>query len=239
MQETLEEESSATSIGELFKGKNARALSIGCGIVLLQQLTGQPSVLYYATTVFKYAGFGSSASLQPVLVGIAKLLFTLGSAFTVDRLGRKRLLYIGISMMLVALIALAISFSQRYCTLDVPLDQCATDDVALPSSYGTLAIISLMAYVSGYQIGFGPIAWLLISELFPLRARGRALSVAASTNFLSNILVTITFKYLLDALTPSGAFGLYGALCIVSLIFVKARVFETKGLTLEEIEQKL
>ena len=142
--------------------------------------------------------------------------------------------------MLVSLTVLSIAFTNRYCSLEgVSLSACPTDNVSLPSTWGLLSVVSLMLYVSGYQLGFGPIAWLLISELFPLRARGKALSLAASSNFASNILVTLTFKYLLDGLTPSGAFGLYAALCVVSLLFVKARVIETKGLTLEEIEAKL
>ena len=241
MQTAVEAESDTSiTTRDLFRGKYGRALFIGCGVVVLQQLTGQPSVLYYATTVFKYAGFGSSASLQPVYVGGAKLIFTLIAAFTVDRAGRKPLLYVGISVMLISLVLLAVAFSQRYCSIaGISLEQCRTEDIALPEKWGVSAVVALMLYVSGYQLSFGPIAWLLISELFPINARGKALSIAASANFSTNIVVTIAFTPLLTALTPTGAFALYAALCVVSILFVKAFVFETKGLTLEEIEERL
>ena len=96
-----------------------------------------------------------------------------------------------------------------------------------------------MVFVAGYQIGFGPIAWLIISEIFPLRHRGSAMSLAAVTNFLVNIIVTFSFKPFLQAASPSVAFWIYGAFSVLSLAFVYFVVPETKGLTLEEIEQKL
>mmetsp|Transcript_70018 Transcript_70018/g.211826 ORF Transcript_70018/g.211826 Transcript_70018/m.211826 type:complete len:115 (+) Transcript_70018:1236-1580(+) len=96
-----------------------------------------------------------------------------------------------------------------------------------------------MLYVSGYQVGFGPIAWLMISEVFPVSVRGAALSLAAVVNFGSNIAVTLTQEVLQDLLTPSGVFFTYLALSLVSLLFVKLIVPETKGKTLEEIEAML
>lgn len=96
-----------------------------------------------------------------------------------------------------------------------------------------------MVYVSGYQVGFGPIAWLLISEIFPLQVRGAAMSIAVFINFSSNILVTFTLDPMLVALTPPGVFFLYAAMTLVSLVFVFCLVPETKGKTLEQIEQEL
>jgi MFS family permease len=96
-----------------------------------------------------------------------------------------------------------------------------------------------MLYVSGYQVGFGPISWLLISEVFPLDVRGAAMSLAAIVNFAMNIVMTLTQTVLMEALTPAGVFFSYFVLAIVSLAFVWGIVPETKGKSLEEIEAEL
>lgn len=215
-------------------------LVIGCGLVFLQQVTGQPSVLYFATNIFKDAGFGSSAALSSVGVGLVKLLATLFTVWRVDRYGRRLLLFVGISMMVVALSLIAVAFLFRECqTPGTSLADCDANDVGLPKGWALATVAALMVYVSGYQVGFGPIAWLMISEVFPVSVRGAALSVAAVVNFGSNIAVTLTQEVLMKALTPSGVFFSYLALSVVSLIFVKALVPETKGKTLEEIEAML
>jgi sugar porter (SP) family MFS transporter len=215
-------------------------LVIGCGLVFLQQITGQPSVLYFATNIFKSAGFGSSAALSSVGVGLVKLLATLFTVWRVDQYGRRFLLFVGISMMAVALALIGTAFCFRECeTPGVTLDDCMDSDVGLPKSWAILTVVGLMVYVSGYQVGFGPIAWLMISEVFPLRVRGGAMSIAAVVNFGSNISMTLTQEVLQEALTPAGVFFGYLVMAIVSLVFVKAIVPETKGKTLEEIERML
>jgi hypothetical protein len=93
-----------------------------------------------------------------------------------------------------------------------------------------------MLYVVGYQIGFGPIVWLLISEIFPLRVRGPAMSIAVLMNFATNLVMTFTLESLLQVLTPPGVFFMYAGLTVFALIFVQLRCPETKGKTLEEIE---
>merc|ERR1719277_1113770 len=143
-------------------------------------------------------------------------------------------------MMAVALALIGTAFAFRECqTLGVSLADCETKDVSLPRGWALATVAGLMVYVSGYQVGFGPIAWLMISEVFPLKARGSALSVAAVVNFGSNILITLTQEVLQKALTPAGVFFGYLALSLVSLIFVWAAVPETRGRTLEEIERML
>jgi len=217
-----------------------RPLVIGCGLVFLQQVTGQPSVLYFATNIFKDAGFGSGAALSSVGVGLVKLLATLFTVWRVDQYGRRLLLFVGISMMVVALALIGTAFLFRECqTPGTSIADCDTDQVGLPKGWALVTVVALMVYVSGYQVGFGPISWLMISEVFPVSVRGAALSVAAVVNFGSNIAVTLTQEILQHALTPSGVFFSYLALSIVSLIFVKVMVPETKGKTLEQIEEML
>ncbi|CAJ1446616.1 unnamed protein product, partial [Effrenium voratum] len=111
--------------------------------------------------------------------------------------------------------------------------------VSVPQSWAIATVLALMLYVSSYQVGFGPISWLMISEIFPLGVRGSALSTAAMVNFGSNIIMTLCQTALMDALTPSGAFFLYLAFAILSLVFVYFVVPETKGKTLEQIEAEL
>lgn len=217
-----------------------RPLVIGCGLVFLQQVTGQPSVLYFATNIFKSAGFGSSAALSSVGVGLVKLIATLFTVWRVDRYGRRFLLFVGISMMAIALAVIGIAFLYRSCQdQQQSLADCPADDVRLPQGLAFATVGGLMLYVSGYQVGFGPIAWLMISEVFPLKVRGAAFSIAAIVNFASNIGMTLTQELLETALTPSGVFFGYLCFAFASLAFVRFVVPETKGKTLEEIEAML
>jgi hypothetical protein len=217
-----------------------RPLIIGCGIVFLQQVTGQPSVLYFAVNIFKSAGFGSTAALSSVGVGLVKLLATLLTVWKVDQYGRRLLLFIGIGMMTVSLGVLGTAFLYQECNVPgVSLKDCDESDKGLPHAWAVATVAALMLYVSGYQVGFGPISWLLISEVFPLNVRGAALSLAAVVNFVSNISMTLTQQVLQDALTPAGVFFGYFGMAVVSIFFVLVVVPETKGKTLEQIENEL
>merc|ERR1712217_276687 len=242
--DTLRGEIAASMGSEMVKWTDAfrypKPLVIGCGLVFLQQVTGQPSVLYFATNIFKSAGFGTAAALSSVGVGLVKLLATLVTVWRVDQYGRRLLLFVGIGMMTVALAIIATAFLFRECTTPgVDVTNCDQDKIGLPQAWALTTVGGLMLYVSGYQVGFGPIAWLMISEVFPLKVRGAALSLAAVVNFSSNITMTLTSEVLQAACTPAGVFFGYLVLSIVSLGFVQFVVPETKGRTLEEIETML
>mmetsp|Transcript_34769 Transcript_34769/g.66777 ORF Transcript_34769/g.66777 Transcript_34769/m.66777 type:complete len:496 (-) Transcript_34769:332-1819(-) len=214
-----------------------RALVAGLGLISLQQLTGQPSVLYYQQQIFEAAGFGSFSKYATVIIGAAKLIATLFAVRYVDNFGRRPLLFVGTTMMLVSLVVLGTGFF--FSTRE-------GDSVTLPPGWPPVIVVTLVAYVCGYQVGFGPIAWLIISEVFPLKTRTRALSAAVTVNFGFNLLMTFTLQLLQDAfdsISPgkgqSYLFYLYGVLCVLSLVFVWAFVPETKGKSLEEIQQML
>jgi hypothetical protein len=198
-------------------------------------------VLYFQTSIFKSAGFGgNTAALSSVFVGLVKLLATLFTVWRVDSFGRRFLLFVGISMMAVALVFIGTAFLFRECeTPSLSLDACAENNIGLPKTWAYVTIGGLMLYVSGYQVGFGPIAWLMISEVFPLKVRGSAMSTAAIVNFGANILMTLTSTLMQNTFTPSGVFFGYLALSLVSLVFVYFIVPETKGKTLEQIEAML
>lgn len=207
-----------------------KPLIIGCGLVFFQQVTGQPSVLIFATDIFKSAGFAGAAALSSVGVGLVKLLATSFTAFKVDQYGRRQLLLWGIAGMILALALLGTAFTFRH------VDH---GEASIPRGWAIVTVVALMIYVSAYQVGFGPISWLMISEIFPLGVRGSALSTAAMVNFGSNILMTLCQTALMTALTPAGAFFLYMAFAVVSIVFVAAMVPETKGKTLEQIEAEM
>lgn len=227
-----------TSFLDVFKYK--RALFIGCGLVILQQVTGQPSVLYYANNIFKAAGLGDNAAVASVLVATVKLLATIVSVLQVDKYGRRSMLFIGMIMMVMSLVLLAIGFAYQTCSKDgVSVANCATDDLTVPEEWGYVTVGALMLYVSGYQVGFGPVSWLIISEIFPLKVRGAAFSLAAASNFMSNILITFVFELLQTWLTTSGTYVFYAVLTVVSIAFTFCFVPETKGKSLEDIEKLL
>jgi sugar porter (SP) family MFS transporter len=216
-----------------------RALWAGLGLVLLQQITGQPSVLYYQNDILNQVGFGQHTAAASLLVSAAKLLATLFTVLKVDSYGRWPLLTVGISMMLGALLVLGLGFQLAH-------PGSTHGSIQLSGAWPAAVLAALVMYVMGYQLGFGPITWLMISEVFPLHSRTRALSLATVVNFGFNLLTTITLAPMMaafDSVQPgrgaSFLFFLYGGFCAVSLAFVQYYVPETKGKTLEEIERAL
>ncbi|RAL42037.1 hypothetical protein DM860_017763 [Cuscuta australis] len=216
----LSEEREAT-FGEIFQGKCLKALIIGAGLILFQQIAGQPTILYYAAKIFQDVGFAAAADATraSISLGLLKLIMTGVAVVAVDRLGRRPLLLGGISGIVVALFLLG-----SYYTFlsDVP----------------PVAVSSLLLYVGCYQISFGPMGWLMISEIFPLRVRGRGLGIAVLVNFGVNALVTFAFSPMEELVGAGNVFFIFGAIAIAAVIFVYFIVPETKGLTLEEIEAK-
>lgn len=205
-----------------------RPLIAGLGLIFLQQLTGQPTVLYYANAIFRHAGLSSdAAALSGVIIGASKFVATLACVPLVDRAGRRPLLLVGITTMLIALVLLAAVFGATGGALSEG------------GPAGTAVLVGFFMYVTGYQIGFGPISWVLIAEVFPLRSRARALGMAVVANFALNLLNTITNGPLVDTVGQAALFGFYGGMCVIALGFVHLCVPETKGKTLEEIEEMM
>jgi sugar porter (SP) family MFS transporter len=208
-----------------------RALIIGCGLVFFQQVTGQPSVLYYAVSIFNSAGFNTSATIASVGLGFTKLIATGFAVAKVDQYGRRLMLLIGVGGMIIALFFIGLAFSYEY--------KKANGDVMLPTAWGYVTVGSLMMFVTCYQISFGPISWLMISEIFPNRYRSRAMSLATLVNFGTNFIVALTFLYLSEWLGDNGGYWTYGAIGVCAWVFIYKLVPETKNKTLEEIEDML
>lgn len=214
MQERLKEISSSPY--------NRQALLIGVGLVLFQQLSGQPSVLYFANRIFEKAGLGYEAALG---VGIFKLVMTIVSAALVEdpRFGRRSLLLYGNAGITASLAALSALY--------------ALGGDAGPNQAAIIACI--LVFVGCYQIGFGPITWLVLSEIFPLRVRSAAVSIGTLANFGSNLLVALLFETERESLGESALFGQFALIAAAATAFTYVNVFETRGLSLEGIEEKL
>eukprot|EP00183_Erythrolobus_madagascarensis_P003076 CAMPEP_0185851170 /NCGR_PEP_ID=MMETSP1354-20130828/6810_1 /TAXON_ID=708628 /ORGANISM="Erythrolobus madagascarensis, Strain CCMP3276" /LENGTH=505 /DNA_ID=CAMNT_0028552067 /DNA_START=233 /DNA_END=1750 /DNA_ORIENTATION=- len=195
-----------------------RALVMGLGLVLFQQVTGQPSVLYYANRIFEDCGYGFEAAVG---LGVFKLAATLGAAVLVESVGRRALLLSGACGMTICLAALTSVFST-----DVAFSQ-------------TGALLSIIGFVGFYQLGFGPCTWLVLSEVFPLHVRSAALGFASLLNFGSNLFVTAFFELERSAVGSGHLFAMLSVLGAMSVVFIAANITETKGLSLEEIQQKL
>jgi MFS family permease len=198
------------------------ALVIGVGLAIFQQVTGINTVIYYAPLIVRSAGIptASGAILATAGIGLVNVLMTIVAMWLIDRMGRRPLLLIGIGGMIFSLAVLGFVFR-----------------VPAGGTLAWLAVITLMVYVASFAISLGPIFWLLIAEIYPLRIRGIAEGTAAGVNWAFNFLVSFTFLTLLESLGASLTFWLYAVLAIASWLFSYYLVPETKGRTLEEIEE--
>lgn len=210
---------------DLFAASLRPALVVGIGLAIFQQITGINTVIYYAPLIIQKAGISSAsgAILATAGIGAVNVLMTILSMWLIDRAGRRPLLLIGIAGMAITLGLLGYVFRASQQS----------------TGMAWIAVISMMAYVGSFAISLGPIFWLLISEIYPLKIRNSAEGVAATFNWGANLLVTLTFLTLLEMLGPSTTFCVYGLCAIAAGIFSYYFVPETKGRTLEEIEEFL
>ncbi|KAM6244044.1 solute carrier family 2, facilitated glucose transporter member 8 [Porphyrio hochstetteri] len=218
-----------------------RPLIIGVTLMFFQQATGINAVMFYAETIFEDADFKDSR-MASVVVGSIQVCFTAVAALIIDKTGRKVLLYIsGIIM------ALSTALFGLYFKMVLPNrnnssnpDTWFTLNSAFPgaesSSISWLAVVSLGLFVAGFALGWGPIPWLVISEIFPLKARGVSSGACVLTNWVMAFLVTKEFNDVIGFLTSYGTFWLFSAFCCLNVTFTAFYVPETKGQTLEQIE---
>lgn len=202
--------------------KYRKPLTVGLSLMLFQQITGQPSVLYYAGKIFQDAGFESAgaATWVSVILGTCKLIMTGVAVVTVDSWGRRPLLLGGVTGIVLSLVALWWSGGNS-----------STSDWAAWTS-----VVGLLTYVSAYQLSFGPISWLIVGEVFPLAVRGQAIALATVTNFGSNFLVSLVLPTLRETMGPANLYLIFASIAGVALLTIYSIVPETKGRSLEEIE---
>jgi SP family xylose:H+ symportor-like MFS transporter len=192
-----------------------KVLIIGILLSIFQQAVGINVVLYYAPTIFKGLGFGTDAAMyQTVIMGVINIIFTLVAIFTVDKFGRKPLLIIGSFGMAIGMFAIGL--------------------LAYSHIIGVSTLIFIVIYSASFMMSWGPITWVLISEIFPNTIRGKAIAIAVAAQWISNFIVSATFPSL-EAFSITFTYVLYGVMSVLSALFVWKMVPETKGKTLENM----
>lgn len=215
------------SWGELFHRTLRPALVVGAGLAVFQQVTGINAVIYYAPQIFQAAGFASDlTSLAATTgIGVINVLATFIAIGLVDRAGRKPLLIAGVLGMAVTLAVLGLAFHSE------------GGGTSSSGSLGIITAVCLAAYIVFFAFSLGPIVWLMISEIYPLRNRAQAVAVSTAANWGANFLVSLTFPTMTARLGTAATLFTYAGFGVLALLFVIARVPETKGKTLEEISR--
>ncbi len=215
----------------LTQHRSGSMLSFGVGIIVLgvmlsvfQQFIGINVVLYYAPEIFRSMGMGTNASLfQTILVGAVNLAFTVVAVLCVDRYGRKPLQIIGAIVMAASMAGLGLALTMQ--------------------DKGFLSLTCMMLYIAGFAVSWGPVTWVLLSEIFPNQIRDKALALAVAAQWIANYLVSWTFPVMNDNPTLVAQFHhgfpyfVYAGMALLAALFTWKFIPETKGRTLEELEQ--
>jgi SP family galactose:H+ symporter-like MFS transporter len=203
-----------------------RAIGLGVGLQVIQQLTGINVIMYYAPRIFGIAGFsGTEQQLWgTVIVGVTNVLATFIAIAFVDRLGRKPIMYAGFAVMGVAMVTVGLLFNM---------------DLEKSPALGTWAIGALLLFIVGFAMSAGPIIWVICAEIFPLSGRDLGVTFSTATNWIVHAIVGGTFLTLLSTLGNGNTFLLYGGLNALFILFFLLYVPETKGISLEKIEANL
>lgn len=208
------------TVSELFRRGSRGTVVMAMVLALFQAITGINIVMYYAPTIFTSAGIGTGTALEhSVIIGLVMLVFTIGSMTLVDRVGRRPIMLFASTGMGLSLALLGVMFTAG-------------------ASKGNWLLIWILTYVSSFSIGMGGIYWVVVSEIFPTRVRGAAMSLSVVFLWGGNYLVSQFFPAMLAAFN-SGVFFIFALMCAVCFAFIWKYVPETKGRTLEEIEQDL
>ena len=217
----IEKSKEKVNLGEIFKGKTGKIVLIGTLIAAFQQITGINAVIMFAPNIFQAAGSAAMDSMMlSVIVGLVNFFMTIIALWLVDKKGRKTLLLWGAAGMIISLTYLSYEFSK-------------------PIQYGTGVLIALLAYISFFAASFAPVMWVIISEIYPNRIKGVAMSFSTAVSWLCTFLTVYFAPVIQGTLGLNFLFGIFGVFSIIAFVFVKIWIPETKGKSLEEIEMHL
>ncbi len=209
------------SVGELFKGKTGKIVLIGTIIAALQQITGINAVIMFAPDIFQAAGSTKGDSImQAMIIGMVNFLMTIVALWLVDKKGRKTLLLWGAAGMIASLAYLSWEFAK-------------------PVQNGFGIMTALLLYISFFAASFAPVMWVIISEIYPNRIKGVAMSFSTAVSWLCTFLTVYFAPIIHGALGLQYLFGIFGVFSIIAFVFVKFWIPETKGKSLEQIEREL
>ena len=229
---TLAEDRGKASWAEVFDAKWRRPLLVGVGLAVFQQITGINAIIYYADQIFEAAGFTSPAAQTTVTtwaVGGVNVVATFIAIAFIDRLGRRKLLLAGLLGMGLSLAVVGAAFQF--------MPGAGTATPAGTSAAGVVTLVSLVAFIACFAFSMGPVVWTVINEIFPGHIRGRAVAVATACNWAAAFIVSQVFLSLIDAIGNSATFWLFSSFCALGWIWIFRAVPETKGRSLEQIQQ--
>ncbi|KAL9961391.1 hypothetical protein ACROYT_G030317 [Oculina patagonica] len=215
------------SFREFAKPSLLRPFAISMTIHFFQQTTGINAVMFYCATIFQKAGFQDNSTMVSILIGVIQLFAAAVSVLMIDRGGRRFLLIVGGIGMCLSCFSMGGYF---YITINA----APKSGHALDISW--VAVTSVAVYIVGFAMAWGPCTWLIMSEIFPVKARGIASGIATLFNWFCSFVITKTFSLLIDEFTEAGTFWFYGSLAFLAVVFVYFYVPETKGKSLEEIQ---
>ena len=217
----VEQKKEKMSFGELFRGKTGKIVLIGTLIAALQQITGINAVIMFSPEIFKAAGSAQGDSvMQAMIVGLVNFLMTIVALWLVDKKGRKTLLLWGAVGMIISLAYLTFEFAK-------------------PVQNGAGVLVALLVYISFFAASFAPVMWVIISEIYPNRIKGLAMSFSTAVSWLCTFLTIYFAPVIQGSLGLSYLFGIFGVFSIIAFVFVKIWIPETKGKSLEQIEKEL
>ena len=207
-----------TSLKELLHPSLRRVLIVGILFSLFAHITGIDTIIYYGPIIFLESGFKTdSALLASVIIGITNLIFTFVGMAMVDKAGRRFLLLVGIAGMGISMTLVGF---------------CMQSDMI--SAKWTL--LWIMTYIASFAMSIGVVIWVYLSEIYPTRVRGQALSVATMVLWLGNVILTQLFPIMMERFS-GGTFYIFSFICLLAFIFTWTMVKETRGVSLEEIEK--
>ncbi len=220
IRETLQNSEEAT-YRELLTPRVKPILWIGVILAIFQQITGINTIMYYAPKIFAQIGQSNdTALLQTIAIGATNLIFTIVAMLFIDRFGRKFLMVIGSIGMTVMLAGLSLLYFMGQAT-------------------GILVLTFILGYIAFFAASLGPALWVVVSEIFPNRLRSKGMSVALVSLWIAATVIAIVFPIMLDALSGAVTFMIFAFICLINLWYVLRYVPETKGKTLEELENEL
>lgn len=223
IKKTQASEASSGSWNDLMSDRLRPVVSFAIIAFLLQQVSGINAVIYYAPTILKYAGFDGTSTqlLATVGIGVVNVLMTVVAMMIVDKFGRRPLFILGFAGTSLSLLVVAYAMSK------------GTPDFA------AMALIGLFAYIAFFAISLGPLPWLYMSELFPLRFRSKGMALASVANWSCNFAVVFLFPVVVSSFGAAPTFLIFSIFCAIGVIYTWFKAPETKGASLEDLEKQL
>lgn len=215
-------------VGIIFKGYFFKVLVLGVLLQVFQQLVGINMMIYYAPTIFGYAGI--TGLIGMMTVPTVNMLFTFPAISLVEKWGRKKLLYVGAAAMLITMLAAGFAFKAI---------GCVTDPSMISGAPKMILLISIIVYIFGFAVSWGPVVWLVCSEIFPLEGREVGMTITTMVNWTFAGLVMANALTFMQKCGNSSIFFVFAGFCALAIVFVALFVPETKGITLEELEFNL